>query len=82
MRVMDGSLLNEQIAARIYTYLRDASLGKYDPAKDAHGAIVREVDEIPTEVSIESPGHAEARKKAEGEEQQKRHAAGKDGGGE
>jgi hypothetical protein len=71
MRVMDGSLLNEQIATRIYSYLRDASTGKYDPAKDPHGAIVRVVDELPTNVEIESPGHAAARKKEEAEQQHK-----------
>src|SRR5262249_27238260 len=31
MRVMDGSMLNEQIADRIFSYLRDESTGKYDP---------------------------------------------------
>lgn len=70
MRVMDGSLLNEQIAERIYNYLRDESLGLYQPELDAKGAVVREVDELPTNVEIKSPGLAEKERKAEGEARQ------------
>jgi hypothetical protein len=44
MRVKEGSFLNEVIAQRIYTYLRDDTLGVYDESKDLKGAVVVEVD--------------------------------------
>jgi hypothetical protein len=62
----DATMLNEQIADRIYSYLRDASLGKYDESKDTQGAVVRHVDELPKEVLIETPGkHPKQPKKDE-----------------
>lgn len=78
MRVMDGSLLNAYIADRIYTYLRDESLGIYDPDSDSRGAVVRIVDELPEDIVIESPGTAERRRAQEGREQQ--DDAGQDAG--
>jgi hypothetical protein len=44
MNRKDASLLNEQVAERIFTYLRDVTLGKYDEANDNKGAIVVNVD--------------------------------------
>jgi hypothetical protein len=59
MRIMDGALLNEQLANRIYAYLRDASLGIYNEQDDPRNAVVRIVDELPDEVVIESPSRSE-----------------------
>ncbi len=38
MRMMEGSLLNEKIADRIYSFLRLETLGEYDESKDDMGA--------------------------------------------
>lgn len=42
----DETLLNEQIAERIYSYLRDETLGIYDPDEDRAPEIRIEVDDI------------------------------------
>lgn len=76
MRVMENSLLNEGIAQRIYAYLRDESLGVYNPDTDSRGAVVREVDELPEEVTLESPGTAERRKAEEGRRQREQLEGG------
>jgi len=48
MMQKENSLLQEeQIVRRIYSYLRDETLGEYDLAADVEGAIVVEVDELP-----------------------------------
>jgi hypothetical protein len=44
MRVKEGAMLNEQVAERIYTFLRDVTLDEYDEASDPRGAIEVEVD--------------------------------------
>jgi hypothetical protein len=44
MNQKDGSMLNEQVANRIFMFLKDASLGKYDETADPKGALVVEVD--------------------------------------
>ena len=45
MRDKPNSFLNEQIAERIFTYLRDDTLGIYEEEEDESGKIIREVDE-------------------------------------
>ena len=48
MMVKENSFLQEeQIALRVYEYLRDDTLGVYDLEADPEGAIVVEVDELP-----------------------------------
>jgi hypothetical protein len=42
MRQMENTLLNEVLAERIYDFLRDASLGKYDESKDRRGGSIRD----------------------------------------
>lgn len=50
MMVMENSFLQEeQIALRVFEYLRDDTLGVYDLESDPEGAIVVEVDELPGE---------------------------------
>ena len=44
MNKKEGSLMNETIAERIFNYLRDVTLGKYDEEADLKGAVVVEVD--------------------------------------
>lgn len=65
MRVMDGSMLNEEIADRIYSYLKQASNGEYDETKDTKGAVIREAKPGQTEFTIESPTTAAKRREAE-----------------
>ena len=49
MMNLENSLLQEEgIVKRIYRYLHDESLGIYDEAKDRRGAIVIDVDKLPT----------------------------------
>lgn len=49
MQRFENSFLNEMIATRIYTFLRDETQGKYDVATDDKGAVVIEVnpDDLP-----------------------------------
>jgi|GEM_PF-2506925 len=48
MMIKENSFLQEeQIARRVYEYLRDDTLGVYDLEADPEGAIVVEVDELP-----------------------------------
>lgn len=42
----DETMLNEQIAERIYNYLHDVTLGIYDPEKDRGPEVRIEVDDI------------------------------------
>lgn len=50
MMRLDNSFLQEEgLATRVYEYLRDESLGIYDPAADDKGAIIVEVDELPAD---------------------------------
>jgi hypothetical protein len=44
MRRMDNSLINEKIADRIFSFLRDETLGTYDPLKDTGPETVIEVN--------------------------------------
>jgi hypothetical protein len=54
MMQKENSLLQEeQIVRRIYSYLRDETLGEYDLAADVEGAIVVEVDELPAAQAAE-----------------------------
>ncbi|MCB1218537.1 hypothetical protein KDL44_14225 [bacterium] len=46
MNDRDETLLNEQIAERIYTYLRDVTNGTYDPDSDTRPATRIEVDDV------------------------------------
>jgi hypothetical protein len=39
---LENSMLNEEIAERIYNFLRDSTTGKYDESKDLRGAKVVE----------------------------------------
>jgi hypothetical protein len=71
MSVMDGSMLNEEIADRIYSYLRDASLGVYDESKDPHGATIRNVDKMPD--VIDSPESAAKKRQAEEKQREAQH---------
>lgn len=41
MRRKENSLLNEVIAERIFDFLRDSTLGKYDESKDTRGGAIR-----------------------------------------
>jgi hypothetical protein len=45
----EGSMLNEQIAGRIFEYLRDVTLGKYDENVDPKGAMIIETDNPPAQ---------------------------------
>ena len=64
MMVKENSFLQEeQIALRVYEYLRDDSLGVYDLEDDPEGAIVVEVDEQPEQA--ESPPEGEPNADAE-----------------
>jgi hypothetical protein len=65
MNDKDEALLNEQIAERIYTYLRDKSLGIYDEENDNSGKIIREVDDL-SEVMVGPDAQVE--RSVEGEE--------------
>lgn len=47
MQRLENSFLNEAIATRIYTYLRDETTGVYKPEEDQRGAIVVELDPEP-----------------------------------
>ncbi|MBN2082819.1 hypothetical protein JW859_11530 [bacterium] len=47
MRMENSFLQEEQIAKRIYQYLRDETLGVYDEEADDKNAIIIEVDELP-----------------------------------
>jgi hypothetical protein len=78
MRVMEGSMLNEEIADRVYSYLRQESLGQYNEAADPKGAVVREAKPGQTEFTVESPTSA-ARRRAE--EEKKRLEQQKNSGG-
>ena len=40
MAAKDDSMLNEVLAERVYTFLRDSTLGIYDESKDTRGAVV------------------------------------------
>ena len=44
MNQKEGSMMNEQVAQRVFTFLRDSTLGQYDETTDPGGAIVVEVD--------------------------------------
>jgi len=44
MRAMENSLINEKIADRIFNFLRDETLGKYDPTEDTGPQAVVEVE--------------------------------------
>jgi hypothetical protein len=52
----DATMLNEQVATRIYTFLRDETLGLYDESKDEKGAIVVETKPSATPQVEPSPG--------------------------
>ncbi|MEZ5338790.1 MAG: hypothetical protein R3F46_11065 [bacterium] len=66
MNDKDETLLNEQIAERIFTYLRDVTNGTYDPDKDGKPAVRIEVDDVsaiqvtPGQVVQEEPQQSEA----------------------
>jgi hypothetical protein len=82
MSLIEGSMLNEEIADRIYKYLRDESLGKYVEANDPKGAIVREAKPGQTSFEILSPTAAAKKREAEEKkrlEEQKRQAGGNGG---
>lgn len=42
MRPLENSMLNEVLAERIYNFLRDSTLGKYDESKDRRGGTIRD----------------------------------------
>lgn len=65
MNDKDEALLNEQIAERIFTYLRDKSLGVYDEENDNSGKIEIEVDDL-SEVMVGPDAKVE--RKVEGDE--------------
>lgn len=44
MRLLENSLINEKIADRIYSFLRDETLGVYDEAADRGAEVVVDID--------------------------------------
>jgi hypothetical protein len=53
----ENSFLNDEIATRIYAFLRDETLGLYDESQDDKGAVVIEVEEgeLPPEMPQDMP---------------------------
>ena len=51
----DDSLLNEVLAERIYTFLRDSTLGLYDESKDTRGAVVIKAPPEPASPPAKGP---------------------------
>jgi len=47
MRMENSFIQEEEIAKRIYQYLRDETLGVYDESADDKNAVIVEVDELP-----------------------------------
>jgi hypothetical protein len=76
MRVMDGSMLNEEIADRIYTYLRDESTGKYDESQDTKGAVIKEVDKVTGHEVLLSPEAAAKQRQAADQQHAQESASG------
>jgi hypothetical protein len=64
MNQKEGALLNEQVSNRIYTYLHDVTLGKYDESKDDKGALVVEVN---PEDAGKIPGNQDSDASGDGE---------------
>lgn len=48
MRQLENSLLNEVLAERIFNFLRDSTVGKYDESKDRRGGAIRDVPGAPS----------------------------------
>lgn len=60
MRVKEYTFLNEQIAERIYSYLRDETLGVYEEEEDTGAAVMIEVDELPIRVEEDAGGEQDS----------------------